>query len=57
MRIKSSTKITNRAVEVIAGEEESVDSCIEGSGIFLSWSGMPIMMNFGFLRVEAEEVG
>ena len=26
-------------------DEESVDRCIEGSGIFLIWSGRPRMMN------------
>jgi len=33
------------ASEVKVVEEELLDRCIEGSGIFLIWADRPIMMN------------
>src|SRR6218665_1525044 len=43
------SKVTPRlrigASDVKVVEEELLDRCIEGSGIFLIWAGRPIMMN------------
>jgi len=49
MRIKGNTKIDNRG---ITAEEELLDKCIGGSGIFFIWSGRRIIMNsvFEWLR-------
>src|SRR6218665_3185132 len=45
IRIKSSTKIGTGASEVKVVEDELLERCIEGSGIFLIWADRPIMMN------------
>src|SRR6218665_94321 len=45
LRIKSNTKIADRAPEVKVVEDEQSERCIEGLGIFLIWADRPIMMN------------
>src|SRR6218665_2998891 len=42
---KVTPRLRTRASEVKVVEEELLDRCIEGSGIFLIWAGRPIMMN------------
>jgi len=48
-KVRCRSKVTPRlrtgASEVKVRDEELVDRCIEGSGIFLIWSGRPRMMN------------
>jgi hypothetical protein len=41
-------RLRTGASEVKVRDEELVDRCIEGSGIFLIWSGRPRIMNSVF---------
>ena len=54
--LKVTPKLRTGASEVNVRDEELVDRCIEGSGIFLIWSGRPRMINSNFGRFKAEEV-
>ena len=42
---KVTPRLRTEESEVKVRDEESVDRCINGSGIFLIWSGRPRMMN------------